>query len=103
MSVRPTIGVGAPPPRAIFPIVARRAGMLAIGFFLLCCAVARAGTYEVWSCADASGTPVPADGWRSEGAGYFSSPANDCAGGNGLYAGLNGAFPHAANTETLTW
>ena len=77
--------------------------MLAVGFVLLWCATAHAGTYEVWSCANADGKPVPADGWRSEGYGYFSSPSNDCAGGNGLYAGLNGAFPHAANTETLTW
>src|SRR5829696_4094127 len=77
--------------------------MLAVGLALLICGTARAGTYEVWSCADADGKPVVADGWRSEGAGYFSSPSNDCAGGNGLYAGLNGAFAHAANTETLTW
>jgi hypothetical protein len=77
--------------------------MLAVGLALLLCATAQAGTYEVWSCADADGKPVPADGWRSEGSGYFSSPSNDCAGGNGLYAGLNGAFAHAANSETLTW
>jgi hypothetical protein len=77
--------------------------MLAVGLALLCSASARAGTYEVWSCAGPDGKPVPADGWRSEGYGYFSSPSNDCAGGNGLFAGLNGDFDHGANTEILTW
>ena len=33
---------------------------------LLVPAVARAGTYEVWSCAGPDGAPVPADGWRPE-------------------------------------
>src|SRR3954470_5275075 len=89
--------------RAIFSNVVRRAGMLVVGLVLLLCGSARAGTYEVWACADADGKPVPADGWRSEGYGYYSSPSNDCAGGNGLYAGLNGAFAHAANAETVTW
>ena len=33
-----------------------------------------------------------------------SSPSNDCAGGNGLYAGLNGALPpRRQHRETLTW
>ena len=80
-----------------------RAVLLTPSLALLVPAAAHAGTYEVWSCAGPNGKPVPADGWRSEGAAYFSSPSNDCAGGNGLYAGLNGAFAHAANAETLTW
>ena len=52
-----------PPSRAIFSIVVRRAGMLVVGLVLLFCGTARAGTYEVWSCADAAGKPAPTDGW----------------------------------------
>jgi hypothetical protein len=80
-----------------------RAALLALLLALLAPALARAGTYEVWSCAGPDGTPVAADGWRSEGYGFFSSPVNDCAAGRGLYAGLNGGFDHAANTENLIW
>ena len=93
MRVRRTIGVGRTSTRAIFPIVVRRAGMLAVGLVLLWCATARAGTYEVWSCANADGRPVPADGWRSEGYGYFSSPSNDCAGGTGSTPGSTARSP----------
>jgi hypothetical protein len=80
-----------------------RVALVTVLLALLVPAAAHAGTYEVWACADSAGKPVPADGWRSEGYGYYSSPANACTGGNGLYAGLNGAFAHAANAETLTW
>jgi hypothetical protein len=80
-----------------------RAVLLVALLALLAPATARAGTYEVWSCAGPDGKPVAADGWRSEGYGYFSSPVNDCANGGGLYAGLNGSFDHAANTENLIW
>ena len=66
-------------------------------------AVAHAGTYEVWSCAGPNGEPIAADGWRVEGHAEHSSPVNACAGGGGLYAGLNGIVPHAANVETVTW
>ena len=65
--------------------------------------VAHAGTYEVWSCAGPNGEPIAADGWRVEGHAEQSSPVNACAGGGGLYAGLNGVVGHAANAETLTW
>jgi hypothetical protein len=95
--------VGINPRGAIVSIVVRRAGTLVVGLMLLLCGTARAGTYEVWSCADANGKPIVADGWRSEGAAQFSSPSNDCANGNGLHAGLNGELPHGANTENLAW
>ena len=77
-----------------------RAALLAVLLALVLPAVAHAGTYEVWSCADANGKPVAADGWRSEGHGEFSSPSNDCAGANGLYAGLNGAVPQPRTRRT---
>jgi hypothetical protein len=77
--------------------------MLVVGWVLFLCGTAHAGTYEVWSCADADGRPASIDGWRSEGHGEFSSPSNDCAAGNGLYAGLNGAVAHGANTENVVW
>src|SRR4051812_31619681 len=89
-------------PRAIFWIVVRRAGMLAIGLALLFCGTARAGTYEVWSCADANGKPVPADGWAPEGGATFSGTSDGCASGVGLHAALNGAFDHPVGTS-LAW
>ena len=83
--------------------VAVRAGMLVLLLVLACAGTAHAGTYEVWSCAGPDGKPVPADGWRVEGYGYYSSPSNDCAAGNGLFAGLHGDFDHSTNTENLVW
>ncbi len=77
--------------------------MLVVGLLLLLCTPAHAGTYDVWSCADPDGKPAGIDGWRSEGHGEFSSPSNDCPGGNGLYAGLNGAVAHTANAENVVW
>ena len=77
--------------------------MLALLLVLVWPAASQAGTYEVWSCAGPNGEPLPADGWRAEGSGYFSSPTNDCAAQNGLYGLLNGSFDHAANTEIVTW
>src|SRR4051794_39491652 len=76
--------------------------MLAVGLALLFCARAQAGTYEVWSCADAAGTPVVADGWVAEGAAQFSPSSNACASGGGLYAWLNGAFDHPVGTS-VAW
>jgi hypothetical protein len=66
--------------------------MLAVGLALLLCATARAGTYEVWSCADPAGKPAPTEGWST----WFTGPANTvqhvdgCASGEGLYVGLDG-------------
>jgi hypothetical protein len=67
-----------------------------LAFVLLCLApaVARAGTYEVWSCAGPDGRPLPADGWSAEGSAAFSSADNGCASRSGLYAALNGAHDH---------
>ena len=79
-----------------------RAALLAVLLALLLPAVAHAGTYDVWSCADANGTPVAADGWAAEGGAQFSSAVNACAQRGGLYAGLNGEFDHPAGT-TRSW
>jgi hypothetical protein len=64
---------------------------------------AHAGTYQVFSCSGPNGEPVAADGWRAEGHAEHSSPANACASGGGLYAGLNGVVAHPANAATVTW
>jgi hypothetical protein len=77
--------------------------MLAVGVLLCLAPAARAGTYEMWSCAGPDGKPVAAEGWRVEGHGVNSSPSNACASGQGLYAGLSGGDDHAANSEILTW
>ena len=79
-----------------------RAALLAVLLALLLPAVAHAGTYDVWSCADANGTPVAADGWAAEGGAQFSSAVNACAQRGGLYAGLNGEFDHPVGT-TRSW
>ncbi|MDO8188464.1 hypothetical protein Q5424_22745 [Conexibacter sp. JD483] len=54
---------------------------------LLLAAPAQAGSYDVWSCRDASGQPLPAEGWRltSRGASAGEVAAGDgCAGGGSL-------------------
>ena len=80
-----------------------RAALLLALLALLVPATARAGTYEVWSCAGPDGKPAPADGWRVEGGATNSSPVNNCASGGGLFAGLSGGDDHPANDATLTW
>src|SRR3954471_10693083 len=76
--------------------------MLAIGLVLLFCGTARAGTYEVWSCADANGKPVPADGWALEGGALYAGASNGCASGAGLHAGLDGASPYPVGAS-VAW
>jgi hypothetical protein len=76
--------------------------MLAVALALLFTASARAGTYEVWSCADANGKPVVADGWAAEGGAQFSPSSNACASGGGLYAWLHGDFDHPVGTN-VAW
>ena len=78
--------------RAIFPNVVRRAGMLVVGFVLLFCGSAQAGTYQVWSCADAAGNPAPTEGWVARVAELAGiEHANNCAAKNGLYVSVNGS------------
>ncbi len=70
--------------------------MLVVGLVLLFCGTARAGTYEVWSCADAAGKPAPTEGWAKldlGGTGVGDSGAehaDGCAAATGLYVGFNG-------------
>ena len=86
-----------------------RMGRLAVA--LLACALgamflpapARAGTYAVWSCTGPDGSGSPTDAWRHQGGARFSSPADACATGGGLYTGLNGDFAHPTNTTMMTW
>jgi hypothetical protein len=96
--------------RAIFPIVVRRAGMLVVGLMLLFCGTARAGTYEVWSCADEAGKPAAIEGWAKLDLGPTAIGdsgqvhANGCATSTGLYVGFNGTTIsyHAAAGWTFT-
>lgn len=81
----------------------RRAGLLALVLLCFVPVTARAGTYEVWSCAGPNGEPVVADGWRSEGSALNSGAANQCAGGQGLFAGINGSVDQAANLAAISW
>lgn len=76
--------------------------MLAVVLLCLAPGVARAGTYEVWTCAGPGWEPIPADGWTAEGGASFSNPVNACASGGGLYAGLNGDRDHPVGTS-LSW
>ena len=87
--------------RAIFPNVVRRAGMLVVAFVLLWCGSAQAGTYEVWSCADADGKPAPAEGWSTwfTGTDLAVQFVNGCASGAGLYVGLDGRLAPQSGTR----
>jgi hypothetical protein len=71
---------------------------------LVCLApdVARAGTYEVWTCAGPNGQAIPADGWTAEGGAANSNPINGCASGSGLYAGLHGGTDHPIGAS-IAW
>ena len=84
---------------AIFRSLVVRAGMLAVVLLCLAPAAARAGTYEVWTCAGPDGEPAPADGWLAEG-GAVLEPGQRLRSGGGLYAGLNGAFDHPNRRPT---
>ena len=101
MRVRRTNGVNATSTRAIFPNVVRRAGMLVVAFVLLWCGSAQAGTYEVWSCADADGKPAPAEGWSTwfTGTDLAVQFVNGCASGAGLYVGLDGRLAPQSGTR----
>jgi hypothetical protein len=90
----------------MLPPMLRRtvAGLLvALCVALIAPAAAGAGTYSVWSCTGPDGSGSPTDAWRHEGGAQFSSPADSCASGGGLYTGLNGDFAHPANTTLMTW
>lgn len=66
-------------------------------------AVARAGTYHVYSCRTPNGGVAPADGWSGSVAGTFTSAENSCPAGGALLAALGYQSAHVANEDFATW
>jgi hypothetical protein len=75
--------------------------MLAVGLALLFCGTAKAGTYEVWACADANGKPASVEGWSTwfTGTQMAVQFVNACPSGGGLYAGLDGTLAPQSGTR----
>src|SRR3954470_17238583 len=72
--------------------------VLAVLVPLVCCAPARAGTYDVYSCRVPDGSPAPAAGWvpfatGAEPTGLSATAADMCAAGSGLVASLPSYAP----------
>ena len=72
--------------------------VLAVLVPLVCCAPARAGTYDVYSCRLPDGTPAPAAGWAPFAVappevGLSVTADNSCGSGGGLTASLPSYVP----------
>ena len=99
---RRTMGVGASPPRAIFGSDAPRRDASSGADVLRAVHGPR---------RDLRGVVVRRPERRADrgrrlarrGPRGALEPVNACAGGGGLYAGLNGVVAHPANAETVTW
>jgi hypothetical protein len=66
---------------------------------------AAGATYHVYSCHDPDGNVAPTDGWSGSASGPDADAINDCAGTTtyALTAALDGAIPHATNTDFALW
>src|SRR5262245_28305345 len=62
------------------------AGWMVIGFAMVWCGVARAGTYDVWGCRVPDGKPAPINGWQATPHGSYQST---CASGGLLETELD--------------
>ncbi len=89
------------------------AALCASALTLALCAAptAHAGTYDVWSCRDGAGLPLPAEGWRLTTRGAAPGEVevdDDCSIGGGLelraadqaVAGIEGTLTFAAPDGT---
>lgn len=69
-------------------------------------AVARAGTYHVYSCRTPNGSVAPVDGWSGSvapGGAFDDYTLNTCAEGGALVAGLGDGTIHGAEVDKATW
>lgn len=63
---------------------------------------ARAGVYDVYTCARPDGQPAPADGWSGSTSGPYMGAFDTCAEGGSLTAALDGS-PAQPVSSAATW